>query len=316
MAKTIRLFFASDVHGSEKCYRKFLNAAAVYKADVLVLGGDVAGKAIQPVIHQGEGVYTCNFRGADYRATTEDELKVLERTVADYGYYAYRAEPGEMEAHQREGRIDRLFLDLMRNRLEAWTALADERLRPQDKPIFFMLGNDDPPELVQVLEDAPWGHGAEGHILPIGEHELLSYGYANRTPWDSYRELDEDELARRIGALAADLQYPERAIFNLHVPPHDSGLDQAPVLDSALRVQQSLGQVKFAPVGSTAVRDMIEQWHPLVSLHGHVHESAGFSRIGCTLSVNPGSDYGTGTLNGAILTLERDKVKAHQFVRG
>ena len=69
-------------------------------------------------------------------------------------------------------------------------------------------------------------------------------------------------------------------------------------------------------VGSTAVRAAIERHQPLASLHGHVHESAGFRRIGKTLAVNPGSDYGTGALNGALLVLDGDKVKAHQLVRG
>jgi Icc-related predicted phosphoesterase len=315
VAHSIRLYFASDLHGSEKCFRKFLNGATAYGADVLILGGDIGGKALQPIVNAGDE-YVTTFRGTEHRAVTDEELRALERMIADYGYYGYRAEPGEMEARQQEGSLEALFTDLMKRRLEEWVALADERLRPREIPVFWMLGNDDPPELAEILDRAPWGENAEGKVLQIEDHELVSYGYSNRTPWDSYRELDEDELGPRLEEMTSRLQRPEGAIFNLHVPPYDSGLDQAPQLNADLRVQQSLGQVKFGPVGSTAVRRAIEQAGPLLSLHGHVHESAGFSKIGRTLAVNPGSDYGTGALNGAIIRLERDKVKSHQLVRG
>jgi Icc-related predicted phosphoesterase len=88
------------------------------------------------------------------------------------------------------------------------------------------------------------------------------------------------------------------------------------MLDEQLTVRQQAGQVKLGPVGSTAVLAAIERYQPLASLHGHVHESAGFRRIGRTMAVNPGSDYGTGALNGALVTLSKDKLKSHQLVRG
>jgi Icc-related predicted phosphoesterase len=213
--------------------------------------------------------------------------------------------------------VDALLLELMRERLEAWMALADERLRPQDLPAFWMLGNDDPPELEPLLESAPWGTHADDRVCDLGEgHALVSLGYANTTPWNTQRELSEEELGARLDALFAQVEEPRRAVLNAHVPPYMSGLDEAPVLDEGLRVQTAAGQVKMGAVGSTAVRDAIERHRPMLSLHGHVHESAGFRRIGKTLAVNPGSDYGTGALNGALLVLDGEKVRAHQLVRG
>jgi uncharacterized protein len=128
--------------------------------------------------------------------------------------------------------------------------------------------------------------------------------------------MTEDQLATAIDEMAGRLQAPERAIVNVHVPPFGSGLDEAPVLDANLVVQTAVGQVKFAPVGSTAVRDALLRIQPLLGLHGHIHESGGMRRLGRTIAINPGSDYGTGVLNGALITLERDKVSAHQLVRG
>lgn len=318
MPKRTRLYFATDLHGSEKCFRKFLNGATAYKADVLVLGGDIGGKAIQVIEDRGDGTFTCTFRGKYYELQSAEELRALERLISDHGYYPRRMEPGELEARIQDGSIDELLVRVMTERLERWMQLADERLRPENLDIFWMLGNDDPPQLAAVFDRAPWGHQAEGQIWKLDDdrHDLISYGYSNLTPWDSYREMTEEDLLERLTELCNRLEEPAKAVFNFHVPPYGTGLDEAPVLDSELRVQTAVGQVKMAAVGSTAVKEVIERFQPLASLHGHVHESAGFRRIGRTIALNPGSDYGTGALNGVLLTLEKDKVKAHQFVRG
>lgn len=317
MAAKTRIYFATDLHGSSKCFRKFINAGTAYGVDVLVLGGDLAGKALQTIVRGVDGLYHCSFVGTDYAVEPGPELDALEKLIADHGYYAYRAEAGELDARRADGSLDGLFVELMRARLGEWLALANERLRPTGKRLFFMLGNDDPAELRTLLDEAPWGLHGEGQVVRLDDdHEMISWGYSNITPWHSHREMTEDQLTAAIDEMAGRLEAPERAIVNVHVPPFGSGLDEAPVLDANLTVQTAVGQVKFAPVGSTAVRDALHRIQPLLGLHGHIHESAGIRRLGRTIAINPGSDYGTGVLNGALITLERDKVSAHQLVRG
>ena len=317
MARKTKVYFATDVHGSSKCFRKFLNAGPVYGADVMVLGGDVAGKAIQAITHGPGGSWHCSFIGTDYTVTDGPELEALEKLIADHGYYPHRAEPGELEARHAEGTLDTLFVQLMKERLAGWLALADERLRPLKKPLYFMLGNDDPIELKELLDSAPWGQHAEGKVLWLDDdHEMISWGYSNITPWHSYREQPEELLRESLDRMAAGLAHPERAIVNAHVPPFDTQLDDAPVLDENKRVVQVMGQVKFAPAGSPAVREFLIERQPLLGLHGHIHEASGIRRLGRTIAINPGSDYSTGALNGCLVTLERDKVSAHQLVRG
>ncbi len=317
MGKKTRVYFATDLHGSSKCFRKFINAGTAYGVDVLILGGDIAGKALQTIVRGSDGRYRCSFIGTSYDVEDGPELDALEKLIADHGYYPYRAEAGELDARKADGSLDALFVSLMHARLSEWLELADERLRPTGKRLFFMLGNDDPAELRSLLDGAPWGVHDEGQVVMIDDdHEMISLGYSNITPWHSHREMTEDGLAAAIGDMAARLRAPERAIVNVHVPPYGSGLDEAPVLDANLTVQTSVGQVRFAPVGSTAVRDALLTIQPLLGLHGHIHESGGIRRLGRTIAINPGSDYGTGVLNGAIMTLERDKVAAHQLVRG
>jgi uncharacterized protein len=316
MAPKTKLYFATDVHGSEQCFRKFLNAGAAYGPDFMVLGGDVAGKAIQAIDDLGGGRYRTVFRGTAHVIDDAEGLARVERMVSDLGYYPWRCQPGELDARVADGTVDHVLDTLMRERLERWMELADERLRPRGIPAFWMLGNDDPPALAEVLERAPWGQHAEGRVLDLDDYALVSFGYSNHTPWDSFRELPEEELARHFDELFGAVAEPDRVVFNAHPPPYGTGLDDAPMLDDDLTVRQQAGQVKIGPVGSTAVRDAIERYQPIVSLHGHVHESAGFRRLGRTMAVNPGSDYGTGALNGALMTLSKDKLKSHQLVRG
>jgi uncharacterized protein len=256
--------------------------------------------------------------GARYELTEGAELTDLERLIADHGYYPYRAEPGELEAMEADGTLDQLFLRLMRERLTEWLDIADTRLRPKGVPLYLMLGNDDPVKLGEMLDQAPWGVHAEGKVVMLDdEHEMISWGYSNPTPWHTYREQDEQHLAAVYAAMADKLQRPERAVFNLHPPPYGTQLDEAPALDEGLRVQAVLGHVQYAAVGSTSVREIELERQPLVGLHGHIHEASGIRRLGerRTLIVNPGSDYSTGALNGALISLNKDRADA-QLVRG
>ena len=317
MAKTT-IYFVSDLHGSSVCFRKFINAAPIYGANVLVLGADLAGKAIQQIVRQPGGtlVGPVRRRGAHGRgragAGRAGEAHRRPRLLPVPG----RARRAGGHGGRRE-RWTTLFLRLMRERLTEWLTIADERLRPKGVPLYFMLGNDDPPELATLLDSAPWGTNCEDKVLWIDDdHEMISWGYSNTTPWHTYREETEDELAAAITRNADRLTRPERAIFNLHPPPLGTQLDDAPRLDENLQVQAVLGQVQYGPVGSSAVREAELERQPLLGLHGHIHESSGVRRLGRTMIINPGSDYSTGALNGALITLDKDKIKAHQLVRG
>jgi uncharacterized protein len=318
MARKTLVYFVSDLHGSSLCFRKFVNSTKVYKPTVLVLGGDVAGKAIQSIVRGPRGLWQTTFVGTRYELSDGPELTDLERLIADHGYYPYRAEPGELEAMEADGTLDELFLRLMRERLAEWLDIADTRLRPQGVPLYLMLGNDDPVELGDMLDQAPWGTHAEGKVVWLDdEHEMISWGYANTTPWHTYREQNEQQLAEAYARMADQLQHPERAVFNLHPPPYGTQLDEAPALDESLQVQAVLGQVQYAAVGSTAVREAELAREPLVGLHGHIHEAAGIRKLGKrkSLVLNPGSDYSTGALNGALISLSKDRADA-QLVRG
>jgi uncharacterized protein len=315
MATTI--YYASDVHGSNRCFRKFLNASKFYKAQVLVMGGDVLGKAIVFLEETRPGVYVTNERGQRLELTTEAEVREFEKVTADKGLYTYRCREGEREALYASGEVESVFERLMKERLAEWVSLGDERLAGTGVRCYIMGGNDDPPEVLRALETGRIVHNPEGAPVVLDDaSEMISLGWSNPTPWNTPRECSEDELAQRIDALMTHVKRPDTLVMNLHVPPFKSGLDDAPELNSDFKVQSSLGQTRFKPVGSTAVRAAIERYQPLLGLHGHIHEAHASCKIGRTVCINPGSDYSEGVLHGVLATIHKGNLKGYQMVSG
>lgn len=317
MASTTTIYYASDVHGSNRCFRKFLNAAKFYKANVLVMGGDILGKAIVFLEEVRPGVYATEEHGRAIELRAGSELEDFEKRAGDKGLYPYRCQRGEAQELRKADQLETLFEELMRKRLVEWLALADERLAGTGIRCYMMGGNDDPPAVLEVLGQAKIVSDPEDHVVLLDDTcEMISCGWANPTPWHTPRECSEEELGRRIDTLMAQVKRPDSAIMNLHVPPFQSGLDDAPELDTSLRVQTSLGQTRFKPVGSTAVRAAISRYQPLLGLHGHVHEAHASYKIGRTVCINPGSDFGEGVLHGVLVTLNKGKLKGYQMVSG
>ncbi len=308
----MKVFFATDIHGSEICWRKFLNAAAFYKADLVVLGGDVTGKVMVPIVaHPGHWQVT--VRGQKYRLETEQELDDIQRQIRNTGSYPAIVSPDELQQlSQEEGAVDRRFTAEMTRSLDRWLDMADGKLRGGEIPCILNGGNDDIWEIDDIIEQSPCVSFAEGKVLDLDGFHLVSMGWTNPTPWDTFREAPEPELAAKIEAVVSQVPDMERTIFNFHAPPYGTGLDEAPALDATLRPIH--GGAVMKPVGSTAVRDAIAQHQPMLSVHGHIHESRGVKRMGRTLAINPGSVYGDGVLQGALLDLNAKKGKVAKYL--
>lgn len=312
----LRLYYASDIHGTEVLWRKFLHAPSVYEAEVIVMGGDVTGKAVIPLVEDGEGV-SCELFGEPVTAGTPEEVAELEHRIRSNGMYPHVMSAAEVSrvAALSEQEREEWFAEVMLKTFDKWMELAEERLAGTDTRCFVMPGNDDPPGVDESIERATRVEACDQRTVEFGSYSMVSLGYSNITPFDSPRELTEEQLYERVEKLADEVEDVSRCIFNLHVPPHKSQLDTAPELDEELRVVSTAGQPRMMPVGSTAVRELIERYQPLLALHGHVHESRGATRIGRTLCINPGSDYHTGRISGVLTHLDLDRVD-YQFVTG
>jgi uncharacterized protein len=309
----VRLFFATDIHGSETCWRKFLNSGKHYEADAIVLGGDMTGKALVPIVHDGGGRWHATLLENRHELEGEDEVARFEEMVKRRGYYPFRTDPDDLRRYEADPELaDRFFHEQMLATVERWMALADEKLEGTGIRAFACPGNDDQFDIDPVIAESRHVELAEGRVLDLDGYQMVSTGWANRTPWKTYREEDEPELAARIERAAAQVTAPpERTIFSLHCPPYGSGLDDAPELTEDLRMKHA-GHAPV-PCGSTAVREAIERHQPVLSLHGHIHEARGNARLGKTLCINPGSSYEQGELLGALVDLDGGK-KVKNFV--
>jgi uncharacterized protein len=311
----MRLYFATDIHGSETCFRKFLRCHEFYDAEVLVLGGDMTGKALVPIVETAEGRYRTELQETRYEFSGADELARYDRTIRERGFYPLRTTEDELDGVRREPqRLDELFEAAMISTVEHWVELAEERLAGTNVRVFVCPGNDDEATIDDVLERSTRLELAEGRVIDVDGYQLLSTGWSNVTPWQTYREEDEPQLAERLEAMvSAASAPPERLVFNFHCPPANTALDEAPKLTEDL---MATGH-EMRHVGSTAVRQVIEQSQPLLSLHGHIHESRGAVRLGKTLSVNPGSSYEQGMLQGVVVDLDgRGKIKRYRLTTG
>jgi len=320
LAKTglTKIFFATDIHGSEVCFRKVVKAASFYGVDVVVLGGDLTGKMIIPITRLREGGYQFYFRGKDITLRTEEEVNKYQDEMKRLGFYIHIFSPEEGAALRKgEEQIANLFRKLMIERLEEWLLYAERETKQVACEFYFMPGNDDGYFIDDVIANSKSFLNVDRSVRTIhGGYEMLSIGYSNSTPWHTPREKSEAEIGKDLNFLISQVSMMDRCVFNIHVPPFNSGLDEAPALDEELRVIYGPGGVSTRPVGSTAVRGAIESYQPLLGLFGHIHESRGCRKINRTFCINPGSVYFEGKLRGCIIALKDGKVANWQLVEG
>lgn len=301
----MRIFFATDLHGSDVCFRKFCAVVDFYGCDVLILGGDLTGKMLVPV-HRRNGEVEYDLGGTTVRLP-KGQLDAVRKRIADMGYYAVVGDDEELKALDDPRVYEERLLQESLDRARQWVEYAEERLGGRGISILLAPGNDDHPGLDAVFAGSSSFAMAEQKVVIIDSLEIITTGWSNPTPWHTPRECPEEELEARLRQLIGQLSDPRRAIYNIHVPPHNTSLDICPKLDADLRVVTVMGNPVLIHAGSTAVRKVIEETQPLVSLHGHIHESRNVVKLGRTLAINPGSEYGEGVLMGSIVTINGDK---------
>lgn len=307
----VRLLFTSDLHGSEQVFKKFINAGKHFKVDALIIGGDLAGKALVPFIR------TQDKMRVNGREVSLNEAEKIKQDLTAKGIYYVEISPEEYQEIMADSRkLEDKFKDAMLRTLRSWAEIADTRLRDTGIKVYFNLGNDDPEYLYDALRESERMLRTEDSVVELGKHEMVSYGVVNPTPWNTPREAEEDTIYNEIMRDINKVSRPESSILNLHAPPHDTNLDNAPKLTEDLRPVIRGGEVEVQHVGSRSVRRVIEEVQPLIGLHGHIHESRGFDSIGKTVVLNPGSEYNQGILHYALIILEKDKVKVHQLLTG
>jgi len=303
-----RLLYATDFHAADIVLRKFLNAVSVYEADIAIIGGDLTGKRLAPIVEDG-GNWRGEVLGRERVAATEDELRDLVHQVRDLGQYPIVVSRQEYEALLSDSElVARRFEHEALLQVKEWLELATERLEPKHVPLYVTGGNDDYFSIEDVLDGATYAVNADGKVLEIVPGvEMISCGYGNPTPWPCPRDISEEDLEARLEKMATQLTNASKAIFNLHIPPFGSGLDVCAKLDTSVDPPKPVVGEEIN-AGSTAVRAVIERYKPAIGLHGHIHESGGIVKIGRTVCINPGSEYGEGVLRSAVVDFDADGI--------
>jgi Icc-related predicted phosphoesterase len=314
----IRLFYATDVHGSTLCFLKFLNAHKFYKADVIILGGDITGKSFIPIIKRTDGTYKAQFLGRQLVLKSQQEVSKLKNEIENIGCYAFETDLEEMQALIADNEKQaELFKRLIIQRVQKWIEIAEERLKGTNTKCFITPGNDDILDIDYLLNQSEVIINPEDKVIEINSNlEMISSGYSNITPWNCPRDVSEEKLKEKIEAMVAKVKDFNNCIFNFHCPPYGTPLDLAPKLDKNLKpIISTGGQPIFISVGSHTIREVILKYQPMLGLHGHIHESRGYVKLGRTLCLNPGSEYGEGILRGVIINIDKE-VKNFQFTSG
>ena len=312
----MKLYFATDVHGSEICWKKFISAAKFYEVDTLILGGDMTGKAIVPIIAQGGDKYKVTLLEQESILEGQEAVDKMVATIQNRGYYPYVTNPDEVqEISNTPGKSDALFLDMVLATLNRWMDYADNKLAGTGIPCYVCPGNDDVFEIDDTIAASKSVRSVEGQVIELDEHhEMVSSGWSNPTPWDTHREEPEEALLERIEAVIAKAKNPSNAVFNLHAPPYGSGLDEAPELTKDMR--PAYAGRSLVSVGSKSVLQVIDKYQPILGLHGHIHEGKGTRKYKKTLCINPGSMYEQGVLHGAVVELKPNKVGNYVLTTG
>lgn len=311
------IFFASDLHGSTVCFKKFIGGAKFYGADVLVMGGDMTGKAVMPIAEQADGSYLAFSGGRTTTLPDRDEAEAFAKRVTDMGFYpATMSEADYRRLKDDPATQDALFRRLVVERVVEWSGYVGEKLQGTGVPFITAPGNDDFAEIDEVLRRSPHVQYHEMEVTELRGLEVLHCGGSTKTPWDTEREYTEAEYRERFDRLLPQVKDMRRCIFNVHVPPHGTVLDQCPELDENLQVVFNMGTPVQMHAGSSTLYEVIETHQPLLGLHGHIHEGRGNIKIGKTVCVNPGSVYPEGILQGVLVTLAGGEVRAVQMTQG
>lgn len=318
-----RLFFATDLHGSDRTFRKFINAGKFYEVDTLIMGGDIQGKLMIPIIKESNGHYRATVQGRVEHLATEEELKSLMGKLDILGFYYKIMQQDEFQTLQADpAAVHALFNQLAKHKLSNWVNFAEERLKETGIKCFVTGGNDDEWEVLNVMKEnvTETFFACENEMVHIDdEHTMISIGISTPTPWNTPREVSEEELGDLIEEMAVKVPDMQKAIFNFHDPPIDSTLDTCPKLDWTKDPPEQItegGQVILHGAGSKSIREAIEKHAPMLGLHGHIHESQSVAKLGRTTCINPGSEYAEGVLRGCIVTYLDGEVQGYQMTSG
>lgn len=311
----MKILFLSDIHGSNEVFNKALSATIKYNIDVLIISGDLSGKDIRPII-EDKNKYIIEYNG-ERKTIQKNSIPKYETDLSNSGHYFFHTSKDEFSKLAKEpARIFNILDKKITERIEQWILQIINKINLEKTTVVLSPGNDDLFAIDKLLlkyENKGIKTGLNQPVK-VGGFEIVSLDYSNPTPWNTARELPEKKLKRLISEKVKKIKNFERAIFNFHCPPFNTRLDIAPEIDKNFKYVVNPGSKNMIHVGSLAIREAIEKYQPILSLHGHVHESQGFEYFGSTLALNPGSEYEKGILIANIIEISPTGIITNHYL--
>ncbi|MHB1908008.1 MAG: metallophosphoesterase family protein [Nitrososphaerales archaeon] len=308
-----RFLFASDIHSSETVWRKILGYAKSSDLDV-VIGGDLCSSDldIRFAIDEGSQRFKLGEESGGKIVNRDGLVAFQDRTRSKGSYCALVTRREYTELKHNKPKMEKLFKDVAVRELEKSFAEAESKLSRSGRKIYLLCGNDDYQEAADFVANykskviVPF----EDRFVELGSsHELLiGLGQSNPDPSGILhfpRQREEYEIMQVLRKISKGVEM-SKTILVTHPPPHGTKLD---VIDSGEHI------------GSTSVRQFIEEFEPIIGLHGHIHESPGTDYLvgrksGSEIPViNPGSEYEKGILNGIVVEIEHGKLVRVEFIK-
>lgn len=315
-----RIVFAADLHGSTICFRKLLAIAKNYEGiDYLIINGDITGKFVTPIV-EGTDKYFISYKGSPVEVPKNELGKMLEMMENRDEYYRIMSREEHEGLKNDHSLVEEEFVKLAQERLDKWLDIATEKLKGSNTKLLINGGNDDPYSIDDIIKKHENDNilFSENKTVILGEkNEMITSGNANPTPWNCPRDISEESLYKLLEQKIATLNDVRGSIFNIHVPPYGTVIDKAPMLDKSKgKAVTFAGHTLSESVGSKSVRELIEKYQPMLTMHGHIHEGKGVCKLGRTICVNPGSEYLNGVLNYVLLAVDGNKVRDYITMSG
>ena len=292
--RSAKILLASDLHGSNACYSKLAMLAKRDRPDFVILAGDLSGKSVKVAKQIKSDEYEIVEEGRT-RHLSSESFRARRRDWGSVGIYTVVF---PINGDVSETELRNLLARSKAQRITEW--LDHWRLNVKT-PLVVIPGNDDPPEVDAVLMSHDAVVNVDQRVVALDGFTILGLGYSTPTPWKTYRELSDDEVGRRLRKLGGKVEDWRNTITVIHVPPRNSGLDNAEV---EIGGGGLLGEIhERMAVGSEEVRTFAREFQPRLLVSGHCHDSRGFVWIGDTACVNAGSMFHAGQLATAWIVL-------------
>lgn len=308
----MKILFVTDIHGSKLMWDKAIIAATQENIDLLIIAGDLVGKQVTTIVESDKISYFAIIN-SNTELINAEELESLKNKNELYGSYTIVLTKEEYEILQKDKELAlRIYSETLCERIDNWLTSFNQKKNSYPFTLLISPGNDDPFNINNVLIKYNSINILAGidNVVNINNYSIVNFSRVNKTPWKTPREMSEQKIYEKLKFLLKDCQR-DKLIFNFHCPPYESQIDKAPMLDGDLKLNVNSGAIKLNHIGSISIKNIIEEYQPIISFHGHVHESAGVDRIKNTIMFNPGSEYAQGIMKGYIVKIVDDSVSTY-----